>query len=210
MRSFFIWILNQLFPVKCISCQVFGFNLCKNCQDALILDPKWVKRGRLNIFTLYDYNQPVIQKILHHWKYSHQSWLLSILLKDQLKIYFPKKYSIFYVPMNKKRKIERGRDHAEELAKEICLKVDGEMLSGLSRIKNTKQQAKLDKQERANNLKNAFIFRESCRIKNSILLVDDIVTTGETLLACLKVLEEKSDQEILAFCLARNELKKQL
>ncbi len=205
MQSFLIWLIQQLFPQRCCSCRKLSEQvICYACKSELYLDPKWVSRGEMDIYTLYDYAQRGIPLVLKQWKYTRKQQASALLLQetdlDELGHYD----SVVPVPMHKKREVERGENHAELLAKEITEKLGLACKKSLKRIKATQQQAKLNKQERKNNLKKAFVVKDDVKGKY-ILLVDDIVSTGTTLLACKKVLEDAGAAQVDAFCLARNQ-----
>ena len=86
------------------------------------------------------------------------------------------------VPLYKKRLIERGYNQSQVLAKEIS------RLTGIpvydkcvARVRNTKPQKQFDRNERLINLKNAFIVRENVVELETVIVVDDIFTTGSTI-----------------------------
>ncbi len=85
------------------------------------------------------------------------------------------------VPLHKKRLMKRGYNQAELLAKAISQKTGIPVLSHtVARVRNTVPQKTFDRKMRLNNLKNAFIVRESVVKLDTVLIVDDIYTTGST------------------------------
>lgn len=108
------------------------------------------------------------------------------------------------VPLHWRRQFLRGYNQSEVIAKQLSreLKIPTEKL--IARHKHTKQQAKLDKTERENNLIDAFsvIKGANCK-KRSILLVDDVMTTGATLTEAAKVLLKEVATEVNVLVLAR-------
>jgi competence protein ComFC len=91
---------------------------------------------------------------------------------------------IIPVPLHKGRERERHFNQsaliANELGKALEIAVWPE---ALSRVKPTKQQAKLEEEERWNNVSGAFVVSHGLEgelVNRNILLVDDIVTTGAT------------------------------
>jgi len=206
MQSFLHTIFSHIFPEFCLLCQVYGVDICEECLLSIQPDPKWVRRGELEIFTLYDYQNKSIQKLLHVWKYQQKTKFLDVLFRFDVKVNFLQEYTLVPVPMHKRRYTQRGMDHANDIAQRLERLLQGKTLQLLKRKKNTKQQALLSEQERKENMNAAFAISKEAQIKDTILLIDDVVSTGQTLLACKKVLEEQyPKQKILAFCLARNE-----
>ncbi len=90
--------------------------------------------------------------------------------------------AIIPVPMYEKKKISRGYNQAEILAREISKKIGiREYENIIKRIQNTRPMKELDARGRRNNLKKAFnITRNDVKFK-CILIIDDIYTTGSTI-----------------------------
>lgn len=107
------------------------------------------------------------------------------------------------IPLFNKKKLEKGFNHSDVFAKELAHLLNMEFAPMvLKKIKETKDQHGLSREERAKNLKNAF---EADRIKvagRNILLVDDVTTTGITLLEAEKELEKKKARRILKIAIA--------
>lgn len=110
------------------------------------------------------------------------------------------------VPLHKKKLRKRGCNQAEVIARELGLRlgipVDDKILV---RTANTLPQKKLNGIERENNLKNAFHSQKK-RVKyNTIMLVDDIYTTGATVEACTKALHDVGVNDIYytSICIGR-------
>ncbi len=92
------------------------------------------------------------------------------------------------------------------VGKEFCDLLSYTLLPDfLARIKDTKPQYKLTKEEREENLKNAFLlFPEKLPDKSSpILLIDDIKTTGTTLKEIISLLQKSGYTNIRAFTTAK-------
>ena len=75
--------------------------------------------------------------------------------------------------------------------------------SALIRTKSTSRQSKLPVWRRAKNTENAFLADECQVDKKSILLIDDVFTTGSTAGACAKVLFDAGASSISVFTIAR-------
>lgn len=114
------------------------------------------------------------------------------------------------VPLHWKREWSRGYNQAEVIAKEIAESLGAVMRNDiLERVRNTKTQTRLDIEEKAANVKEAFTVRDrqilldaigsSCVGGNQtghILLVDDVFTTGATLNACFVALRQVLAPEV--------------
>lgn len=108
------------------------------------------------------------------------------------------------VPLHPERRQKRGYNQAEELARYLETGLNMPMLTeGLFRVRSTQQQVGLNKRQRNRNVLNAFTaVREQVSGKR-ILLIDDVCTTGSTLLASAEALSNAGAATISAFCLAQ-------
>jgi ComF family protein len=109
------------------------------------------------------------------------------------------------VPLHPLREKSRGYNQAALLAHEIGgrlgLDVDSRILR---RIKNTKAQSTLESGVRAANVEGAFgLARPDLANARNIVLVDDLVTTGETVLACAAALQEGSPSSVAVLSAGR-------
>jgi ComF family protein len=107
------------------------------------------------------------------------------------------------VPLHRRRLAERGFNQAEKIG-EIVSKYLGVSLEDVVKRKRaTRQQAKLGRSERLQNMQDAFVLKNNIVVGKNILLIDDVLTTGSTLNECAKVLRDSGAQTVLAFTLAR-------
>lgn len=111
---------------------------------------------------------------------------------------------IMPVPMYQKKKQKRGYNQAEEFGKALeeytGIKMD---CSCMIRVRDTRPQKGLSKEERQRNLRSAFaVDMEKVKGVTAILLVDDIYTTGSTLDACAEVLKKAGVEKVYFMCVA--------
>ena len=108
------------------------------------------------------------------------------------------------VPLSAQRLRERGFNQALLLAKQLC--PERTLGQALIRCRNTPAQSGLSRQERLINLEHAFMvnpaFLQMLR-GAKVVLVDDVTTTGTTLLACTQVLQAVGVKQVEAVVLAR-------
>jgi competence protein ComFC len=107
------------------------------------------------------------------------------------------------VPLHPQRERERGFNQADLLAGWLARSLGVPKRDLLKRIRPTAQQAGFDRSHRMENLRGAFALRRPLPPDASILLVDDVSTTGATLDACAAVLKEEGAAEIAAAVVAR-------
>jgi ComF family protein len=104
------------------------------------------------------------------------------------------------VPLHGRRRRQRGFNQAEELVKHLGL----EWRTVLRRTRATPSQTDLPAARRHANVKDAFALRRGERVAGlTVLLVDDVSTTGATLNACAAVLRQSGAREVRALTVAR-------
>ncbi|BED92829.1 MAG: ComF family protein [Candidatus Paraimprobicoccus trichonymphae] len=94
------------------------------------------------------------------------------------------------VPLHKDKKLIRGYNQAEALARDLGKKLNVKYIDLIIKTKNNKAQHDLNLKDRIENIKNVFDINKSIEISenSNILICDDILTTGNTLKECVKVL----------------------
>lgn len=114
------------------------------------------------------------------------------------------------VPLTPKRLKARGYNQAELLAKEISARTGIPVeTSAIARIKQTEKQQDMTAKQRAENLKNAFsVLNKSLVEGKTILLIDDVLTTGATVNECSRMLKKAGAKRVYAITIANTELKK--
>ena len=114
---------------------------------------------------------------------------------------------IAYVPSNKIKKLIRGYNPVEELYNEISQSMNlFEAEPIIIKIKRTKEQKKLSFAKRLENLKGAFKVLEKFDMRSkTVLLIDDVKTTGSTIETITKLLYESGAQQVYTVLFAVNE-----
>lgn len=215
---------NIFFPKYCIICGKYGRQLCENCIQKklqyLAIPYCPVCNGRLrrkqNIHKICKKRSALdgaisllifekhIKKILWDYKYHHVYRLavfLSRLLNERLAtIPFSFDY-IVPIPSHQRKINKRGYDHIALIAGNFEAKVEPLLIKPL----HSNPQATLSRQARLINTIDTFILNKkiSCRHK-SILLFDDVITTGSTLQSAARVLKEAGAKRVYALTLAKD------
>jgi ComF family protein len=109
------------------------------------------------------------------------------------------------VPLHPGRLADRGYNQSALLASRLAKRVGGRFMPlALARTRDDPRQASLDRRARLANARGAFVVRRPRRVEGqSVLLVDDVRTTGATLDACTEVLLRAGAASVRAVVLAR-------
>ncbi len=108
------------------------------------------------------------------------------------------------VPLHPRRRIWRGFNQSQYLAEEAARIWDKRIENCLLRIKNTRPQSLLSPKERRKNVSGAFRLKGRADVKDkTVLLIDDVMTTGATVNECSRVLKEGGAARVVVLTLAR-------
>lgn len=174
---------------------------CRDCEKNRHL----FVQGRV----LYDYG--TVAAALYGFKYKGKKEYgrvfgeeLAFFLEDYIRRIEPD--ALIPVPMYAGKKRARGYNQAEILAQTLGEYLNLPVRTDLvRRIHNTRALKSLNPKERLNNLKNAFILEGNGVKLNTIIIVDDIYTTGSTIDAVAKVLLEAGVKQVYFVALAAGE-----
>ena len=114
------------------------------------------------------------------------------------------------IPLYSSKFRNRGYNQSEILSKELAKRLNFRSSNFLKRVKKTQTQVGLKLEQRKKNIKNAFAFNyelitNNYELKNAhIFLVDDIVTTGSTLLEAANILKRNGAKKVYGITLARD------
>lgn len=180
--------------------------MCCDCYEEMNYLPSDINREVLGVKVycagVYEQN---LQKLIRGLKYHRQSDLAYFQAKfmyDYWTKISDKKdfYSVVPVPLFKQREKNRKYNHMALVAQEFC-KLSGYSIDNklVKRVKDTKPQYKLNRAQRMENLSNAFKIDISEKQAGSILLIDDICTTGATFESIISELQKNGINDIVCF-----------
>ncbi len=106
------------------------------------------------------------------------------------------------VPLYHKKLRTRGYNQAELLALAIGKYSRLPVVNALTKSKETKDQKDLSRREREQNLEDAFKANDKAKGLNSVILVDDVLTTGSTVNACARTLKASGIKKVFFICIA--------
>ncbi len=110
--------------------------------------------------------------------------------------------AVISVPLHPSCQRQRGYNQAELLAREVARCLDTVYVDALSRTRATRQQARQQAAGR-NEMAGAFAVRPGRLPPGPLLLIDDVMTSGSTLIACQDALYEAGAGEIYVAVIAR-------
>lgn len=173
-------------------------DICQNCKQ----DPP-IYRG-LRSYALF---QGPLRKALHRLKYDRDIGLGEALSKHLIEIYNLNNWQVDYVvpvPLSPTRLRERGYNQAYFLGRPLAYAIQKPLQSDML-IKNreTRTQVGLSALERRLNVDGAFSSRSNLVRYKTILVIDDVTTTGSTISACAKALLEAGASAVYGLTLAR-------
>ncbi|MDO5319260.1 MAG: ComF family protein [bacterium] len=178
---------------------------CETCQT----EPPAYEFARSAVL----YGEPV-DRLIQDFKFRKATWLCEDLVDllegaVRAKLDFPSIDVVVPVPLHPKRERERGYNQsallAVALAKRLKRRFDHR---ALIRPRDTEHQARLSGDDRKNNLRDAFAVAEPQWIRGrTILLVDDVMTTGSTLSHCARPLLKAGASRVWCATVARSVLR---
>lgn len=204
------------FPVMgvyyCPVCHISNNNgqPCNHCKAASPLN---------GVAAFLDYNEEaVIGQLIKQFKYNF-AFDITITWEKMVDLFLPEiinrmnidvdAFTIIPIPLHISRERERGFNQADLVAKLVykkltTLKQVNFDNKSFQRQKKTNQQAKLNRLDRFNNLKEAFVWSSQKSVPKNILLIDDVYTSGATMQECARVLKKRGAQKVYGFTLARD------
>lgn len=184
-------------PPVCFSCKEFMTErsvLCSDCEKMLILiAPKLVQINSaydMAIHAICRYDNPLKRMIIAKHYSDHIMFdALADLIWDKTVLRHLPVDCFVPIPLHWTRKMKRGFNQAEILAKRLSRYRKAPVYNMVSRIKQTEYQARLEKEERKENVAGAFLVKNGFDIQGKhIMLVDDLCTTASTAVQVAKVL----------------------
>ncbi|MEK7639799.1 MAG: ComF family protein [Patescibacteria group bacterium] len=200
------FLLDALAPHRCVDCKKIGAVVCAECwatvERKLQITPG--PNPLQSTVTCAEYEQPVIQKLIHDLKYNSirdAAKPLAELLTESVRPLLQPGDVIVAIPLHTRRERKRGFNQSELLAQKLSKATSVPLMQILHRVRNTKPQVECDADERRTNLKDAFV-ADQVDAKR-IILIDDVTTTGTTFVEAAKALRKVTAVPIFGVTVAR-------
>ncbi len=214
-------LLDGIFPPLCIGCSKPGEWLCSACLETVPLIgqiPAPEDSPLSTLVAVSSYQHPIIGGLIRSFKYQRALCLeeealgeVLIRFRDELDVraaFIPKPTLIVPLPMDADRERTRGLDHALRLAKliQVIFFPKVPVAQALTRTRASETNASLkNAAARAANMKDLFACQRSVS-GEEVLLVDDVFTTGATMLEAAKVLHGKGVASTQGFVFAESKV----
>ena len=183
-------------------------NICLTCLYSL---PRLAKQdytdnrimdlflGRVKLEKAFSWcmfeKQTSVQNILHHIKYKDKDYLarqMGEIMAREMPDFFADIDAIVPVPLHKKKQKIRGYNQSQEIAKGVQSVVGLPIFSELlTRTRFSETQTHKNKDQRWQNVQGLFLLEPNEGFEDKhLLLIDDVLTTGSTAIACLEELQK--------------------
>lgn len=217
-----VFLLDLFFPRMCVFCDTQKTLLCEVCKNhkleyykthfchvchagsqVELVHSECLEKTNLDgVIVVAHYNKyaKILIEEMKYNLYFGISTYIGLIMKMKLLDYDISYEVAIPVPLHKFKENYRGFNQAELLAKTITTNVD----NCLRRTKNTKSQVSLNREERIENLRDVFELKHQINYK-TVLLVDDVMTSGSTLEECAKVLKNAGVEKVYGLVFARGD-----
>jgi len=218
--------LDLLFPPVCGGCGKAGFRWCPSCQGRVprIIEPFCEKCGipvrKIGLCEKCQTNPPAyrlmrswavfdspVQNALHTLKYRRNIGLGDSIGCQMVDFVSSLKWDIDVVipaPLGRQRLKERGYNQVGLVAQPLAYELGLEYVpQALWKARETRSQVGLTISQRRENVSQAYQANPSVVKRKSILLMDDVATTGSTISACTEALLSAGANAIYALTIAR-------
>lgn len=223
----FLWeMLDWIFPPACGGCQANGVRWCASCQQKVSLisgpicpccgDPQADGKlcpacrqsppgyDRLRSFAAFT---GPLREALHRLKYRRDIGLAEALSKHLIELYNLENWTVNLVvpvPLGRQRMRQRGYNQSVLLGMPLAYAIQVPFSSTvLFKNRETRTQVGLSANQRAENVAGAFTCKPNRVRGKSVLVVDDVTTTGSTISACAQALREAGASAVYGLTLAR-------
>jgi len=218
--------LDLLFPPVCGGCGKAGWRWCPDCQERVprINQPFCERCGiptqgadtcekcksdpptyqMMRSWAVFD--SPV-QNALHTLKYRRNIGLGESFAAEMAKFFRTLRWSVdifIPVPLGKKRLKERGYNQVALVARPLAYEIGVEYSArALWKARETRSQVGLSISKRRENVHNAYQADSKVVKRKSVILMDDVATTGSTILSCTDALLSAGARNVYAITIAR-------
>lgn len=207
------WLMQLLFPPRCVLCRKLlkkeETDLCRTCRCEAPFFPDTKRRLQFldSFVAVWYYERNVRASLLRYKFYGARSYASSYgaILAMKLRAQYPDGFDVLtWVPVSPLRRLRRGYDQVELLARSVGRELDMIPVPTLRKIRHNCQQSRIaDDAKRRANVLGAYRIIDAEQVRGKrVLLLDDILTTGSTVGECGRVLMTAGAKEVHCAALA--------
>lgn len=210
------FLLETLFPTKCLGCEEKNEILCNNCLVKISLAERETED---NILAVFDYRDPIIKKAVWELKYHHKRYIgerLGQLLYEYMLeeisnirvLVSGRPILVIPVPISNKKTKLRGYNQSLFIAKGFCdasevgvFELKKDII--FKKINNIPQAKITNRKRRLENVRGVFDIKNEIVVKGrTIIVIDDVTTTGGTIGEIIKILKKSGAKKVIGFAVA--------
>jgi ComF family protein len=186
--------LNLVLPSRCVLCKELGSPICLKCCTLHLAGRRVVNRFDLSGFAVREYDS-TSQVLIREFKENHQTQIATAMAKSVAQLLPSSCKVLVPIPSKKSSFQNRGFVPAKLLAHAVrnqVAKHDGRLIQVIDVLRFQRlvqDQAALSGHDRRKNLTGAFTLKAPVRAQE-VWLIDDVVTTGATMLEARRCLNE--------------------
>lgn len=213
MNTIAAWLCDLLYPPKCMLCGRLLRDseavLCGRCGHEL---PEWDNAPRRvpgyeRCAAAFVYEEPIRGSILRFKFHGMQTYAvqfarwMAVRVRGELRTSFD---FVTWTPCSRRRRWSRGFDQAELLAEALARELDLEARPTLEKFRHRPPQSKTKTAaKRRANVQGAYRLLPGADVRGrTVLVVDDILTTGATLGECGRILRQAGAKDLYAAVIA--------
>ena len=184
-------VINLIYPPQCVHCGRVDTSFCTACteqlsQEAIVTTLRNLPTNSVIVST--GSHTGILQSGVQALKYHNETNLAQVFAMRIAAAIQETRWTfdtIIPVPLHSSRIQERGYNQSQEIASVLSEVIRcPSNPHAIQRIRATRSQVDLNREERQNNMNNAFLGNSQEIYGSVILLIDDVLTTGATITAC--------------------------
>ncbi|MDZ4993942.1 ComF family protein [Clostridium perfringens] len=212
VNYFFQCLLEAIYPTeeKCYICNKESKKIiCNKCRGEIpkAKDILIIEGCTMMVCSYYSF---IVKDLILRLKYKgdfHAGEILVLLLEERIRKANLDVDFITYVPVAKDSLKKKEFNQCEYLSKALAKKLGIKAIETLKKKNKVKEQKSLSKEEREKNVQNAFKLKNYKGLEGkSIILLDDVMTTGATLKSCVRELKKIKDIKIFLLTIAKSNI----
>lgn len=193
-------LLDVLFPPRCVSCAVPGDWWCAGCARRVVPVGAVPEPDEgLDVLRAAAVHRDSVTHLIKALKYRHAKAVVPTMaayLRPLVEGCRADEDLLVPVPLHPRRLRERGHNQSALLAESLSESTGLPLSTALVRTRYTRTQTGLGRAERRRNVEGAFDWTGATLAGKTVILVDDVCTTGATLAACAAACQNAGARQV--------------